>query len=98
MLIVVIYFYVKNGKRSDSFWWKLDYHIIFSGVNKYNRFQEEKDYTKFIEIIKDLKKEEEFEFYAYYLMSNYVHLLMKEKNRWYIINYEKNAKTICWLF
>lgn len=55
------------------------YHIIFRGVNRYNIFEEEYDYKKILEIILDLKENMEFEIYAYCLMSNHVHLIIKEK-------------------
>lgn len=55
------------------------YHIIFRGVNRYNIFEEEKDYKKILEIIFDLKENMKFEIYAYCLMTNHVHLIIKEK-------------------
>lgn len=55
------------------------YHIIFRGVNRYNIFEEEKDYKKILEIILDLKENMKFEIYAYCLMTNHVHLIIKEK-------------------
>ena len=32
------------------------YHIIFRGVNRYDIFEEDKDYEKILEIISDLKE------------------------------------------
>jgi len=54
------------------------YHIIFRGINKQDIFNENEDYQKLIDIIKLLKKEMKFEIYAYCLMQNHVHLLIKE--------------------
>lgn len=56
------------------------YHIIFRGVNRYDIFEEDKDYEKILEIISDLKEEMKFEIYAYCLMSNHVHLIINEVN------------------
>ena len=55
------------------------YHIIFRGINRQNIFEEERDYTKLIEIIKRVKMEMNFDIYAYCFMSNHVHLFLKEK-------------------
>ncbi len=56
------------------------YHVIFRGVNRYNIFEEDKDYEKILEIISDLKEMMKLEIYAYCLMSNHVHILVKEAN------------------
>ena len=56
------------------------YHVIFRGVNRYDIFEEEKDYEKILDVISDLKKSMEFEIYAFCLMSNHVHIIIKEAN------------------
>ena len=56
------------------------YHIVFRGVNKQHIFEEDTDYLKLMQILEELKKEEEFKLHAYCFMSNHVHLLLKEKN------------------
>lgn len=56
------------------------YHVIFRGVNRYDIFEEDKDYEKILEIISDLKEIMKFEIYVYCLMSNHVHLIIKEAN------------------
>nr|WP_312576573.1 transposase [Sedimentibacter sp.] len=56
------------------------YHVIFRGVNRYDIFEEDKDYEKILEIISDLKEMMKLEIYAYCLMSNHVHILVKEAN------------------
>lgn len=56
------------------------YHIIFLGINKQNIFNEDADYDKLKEILRRVKNEMEYELYAYCLMSNHVHLFLKEKN------------------
>ncbi|MBO5408186.1 MAG: transposase [Clostridia bacterium] len=56
------------------------YHIIFRGINRQDLFEENQDYIKLLEIIEKIKEEEKFELYAYCLMTNHVHLFMKEQN------------------
>ena len=86
------------------------YHIVFRGQNKQHIFEEDKDYEKMLEIILDLKQEMEFEIYAYCLMSNHVHLVLKEKEmgqismimkrllskyvRWYNVKYKRTGALI----
>jgi REP element-mobilizing transposase RayT len=36
------------------------YHVIFRGVNRFNIFEEDKDYEKILEIISDLKEKISF--------------------------------------
>lgn len=55
------------------------YHIVFRGISKQNIFEEDTDYLKMIYILQDLKKEMEFEIYAYCFMTNHAHILLKEK-------------------
>ena len=55
------------------------YHVIFRGINHLNIFEENEDYQKMLEIIAKLKENENFEVYAYCLMTNHVHLFLKEK-------------------
>ena len=55
------------------------YHIMFRGVNHCHIFEENSDYQKFINYLTRIKKEIDFEIYAYCMMSNHVHLLIKEK-------------------
>ena len=70
------------------------YHIIFRGVNRYDIFEEDKDYEKILEIISDLKEEMKFEIYAYCLMSNHVHLIINEVNMGDISLIMKDRKSV----
>ena len=56
------------------------YHVISRGLNRQNIFEEDIDFRKFIEFLKIVKVEMDFEIYAYCLMNNHVHLLLKEHN------------------
>lgn len=66
----------KPRKRSS-----LDiYHVVVKGVNGQRIFEERRDYMKYLEIL-ELKKEKcEFDLFAYCLMSNHVHLLIRANN------------------
>ncbi len=54
------------------------YHIMFRGTNKQEIFLSKWDYEKFLEVLIKLKAEINFKIYAYCLMSNHVHLVLKE--------------------
>lgn len=56
------------------------YHIMLRGTDKQNIFNDEQDYKKFIEILYECKIISKFELYAYCLMGNHIHLLIKEKD------------------
>ncbi len=56
------------------------YHIIFKGIGRQNLFEERSDYEKMKSILATVKAEMEFNLYAYCLMTNHVHLFIKEKN------------------
>ncbi|MEN6567681.1 MAG: transposase, partial [Veillonellales bacterium] len=55
------------------------YHVIFRGVNHQHVFEDKSDYTCFLSALHDLKIDLAFEIHAYCLMSNHVHLLLREK-------------------
>ena len=54
------------------------YHIVFRGINRQHLFEDESDFLYFLESLQRLKTEMAFELHAYCLMSNHVHLLIKE--------------------
>ncbi len=53
---------------------------MLRGINLQNIFVTDEDNEKFISILEKYKKEIAYEIYAYCLMGNHVHLLMKEGN------------------
>ncbi|QDR81094.1 transposase [Sporomusa termitida] len=55
------------------------YHVIFRGINHQHLFEEDADFQYLLQALKTLKKTMNFEIHAYCLMSNHVHLLMKEQ-------------------
>ena len=56
------------------------YHIINRGVAKSIIYHEDEDYLKFLKIVQDASDEYGFEVYAYCLMGNHYHLLVKITN------------------
>jgi putative transposase len=54
------------------------YHIMMRGNEKKNIFLCAKDKNKFLEILKEKKQEHNFILYAYCIMDNHFHLLIKE--------------------
>ena len=56
------------------------YHILFRGINRQDLFEENADFQKILEIIKDVKEEMQFKLHAYCLMTNHVHLFIEEKD------------------
>ena len=54
------------------------YHIMLRGINKQDIFLDDEDYRKFLKTLNDCKRKSHFELYAYCLMSNHIHLLLKE--------------------
>lgn len=55
------------------------YHIMIRGINKQQIFQENEDYQKFLNVVKDCKEISGFKLFAYCLMGNHAHLLLKEE-------------------
>ncbi|WP_278186181.1 transposase [Bacillus timonensis] len=79
---------------------------MLRGINRQTIFEEEEDSFKFLETLKRVKDKCDFEIYAYCLMGNHVHLLIKEGNEeigntirrlgasfvyWYNLKYERNG-------
>ena len=83
------------------------YHIMFRGTNKQSIFLSGRDYEKLLEILQKLKEQYCFEIFAYCLMTNHVHLVIKERelrdiskimhglltkySRWFNIKYERTG-------
>ena len=54
------------------------YHVIIRGINRQSIFEDEEDNKKFIEILKKYREVSNYDIYAYCLMGNHVHILIKE--------------------
>ena len=53
------------------------YHVMLRGINQQIIFNDLEDYQKFIEILNDCKAISGYEIYAYCLMNNHAHILLK---------------------
>jgi REP element-mobilizing transposase RayT len=54
------------------------YHVLLRGINRQLIFEEDKDCEQFLRHLAAAKELSQFELYAYCLMGNHVHLLLKE--------------------
>lgn len=54
------------------------YHVMCRALNKQLLFEDEIDYLRYLQIISTAKKEFSIRVYAYCLMSNHVHLIIKD--------------------
>lgn len=55
------------------------YHVMIRGINKQTIFEDEEDYEKFEQVLKDCKEISGYSLLSYCLMGNHVHLLIKEE-------------------
>jgi len=55
------------------------YHAMLRGINRQQIFEDREDYEKFLSVLKDVKLISGFKLYAYCLMGNHIHLLIKEE-------------------
>ena len=53
------------------------YHVILRGINRQQIFYDEEDYDYFIRLLNRFQKVSQYEVYAYCLMGNHIHLLIK---------------------
>ena len=82
------------------------YHIILRSVNQHIIFEEDSDYQKFLFILSDCVKKYDTQIYAYCLMDNHIHLLIKSSSdnlssffqslgstfvRWYNTKYSRSG-------
>ena len=63
----------KARKKSESG----IYHIMMRGINRQNIFEEDDDNMKFLQILEQYRDKCGYDIYAYCLMGNHVHLLLK---------------------
>ncbi|WP_245989507.1 transposase [Ureibacillus thermophilus] len=56
------------------------YHVMLRGANRQEIFHDDEDRLKFLEILTKYKKKVEMKVYAWCLMNNHVHLLIREGN------------------
>lgn len=53
------------------------YHIMLRGINQQLIFEDQEDNNKFLEILKEYKAVSGYKLFAYCLMGNHIHLLLK---------------------
>ena len=54
------------------------YHVILRGINRQRIFEDEEDYERFLFLLDHYKTICGYELYAYCLMPNHIHILIKE--------------------
>ena len=54
------------------------YHVVMRGVNRRDIFHDTDDHQRFLITLAQKKCNQEYELYAYCLMSNHIHLLLRE--------------------
>ncbi|MHB1420234.1 MAG: REP-associated tyrosine transposase [Bacillota bacterium] len=67
------------------------YHAMVRGNEKKDIFHDDEDRSRFIETMLRMKEDGNYEIYAYCLMDNHVHLLIKEEND----SIQRSMKRIC---
>lgn len=53
------------------------YHAMLRGIDRQQIFEDSEDYLRFIDILQECREECGFKLYAYCLMGNHVHILLK---------------------
>ena len=54
------------------------YHVMLRGINRQQIFEDEEDCEHFLETLENYKDQSGYTIYAYCLMGNHIHLLLKE--------------------
>lgn len=73
------------------------YHVMLRGINRQQIFEDEEDIQKFISVLKECKAISEFKLFAYCLMGNHIHLLIKpEKETLELIFKRIGSRYVYW--
>ena len=56
------------------------YHIVVRGINKQRIFEDDKDNFRILRIIRECKEKYSFDVFAFCLMGNHMHLLMRTRD------------------
>lgn len=73
------------------------YHVMLRGINQQIIINEDEDFEKFLDVLKDCKAVSGFELYAYCLMNNHIHLLLKvQKEELSLIFKRIGVRYVCW--
>jgi len=74
------------------------YHIMLRGANKQEIFHDDEDCVKFLEIIGKYKRLSDMKVFAWCLMNNHVHLLIKEGNEPISITMKRIGVSFVWFY
>jgi REP element-mobilizing transposase RayT len=70
------------------------YHVVLRGINRQDIFYDDDDYQHFLETIDQMKSDDQFAVYGYCLMTNHIHLLVRENTD----TRPTGGRSFCWLF
>ena len=73
----------------------LIYHVINRGNNRQAIFLEDEDYERYLGVLYRFKKAYEFKLFAYCLMTNHVHLLIKVSEKGNISKVMQSITLVC---
>ena len=73
------------------------YHVMLRGIGKQNIFEDDLDKKKFIQILAESKAKSEFKLYAFCLMNNHVHLLLKVEKDPLEIIFKRIGSNYAWI-
>ena len=74
------------------------YHIMLRGANRQEIFHDDEDCKRFLDIILRFKLKSKMGIYAWCLMSNHVHLLLKEGNEDLSITMKRIGVSFVWYY
>ncbi|MFZ7101228.1 MAG: REP-associated tyrosine transposase [Peptococcaceae bacterium] len=74
------------------------YHIMIRGANKQEIFHDDEDKLRFLEILKKYKLAAEMEIYGWCLMSNHLHLLLKEGDEDLSVTMKRIGVSFVWYY
>jgi len=74
------------------------YHVMLRGANKQEIFHDDQDCIKFLEVIEKYKMTSGMKVYAWCLMNNHVHLLLKEGNEELSITMKRIGVSFVWYY
>lgn len=74
------------------------YHIMLRGANRQEIFHDDYDRNRFLDIVAKYKTQSEMIIYAWCLMSNHVHLLVKEGNEDISVTMKRIGVSFVWYY
>ncbi len=68
----------RNSRKNQKSYTNV-YHIILRSINQQEIFYDNTDRKKFLKYLRTTKEKYQYDLYAYVLMDNHIHLLLREK-------------------